>query len=41
MDDIIKMLAFALVLRLPVLIKQLKLWHLGYLDRESRNQEKK
>lgn len=38
MDDIIKMLAFALVLRLPALIKQLRLWHLGYLDRESRKE---
>lgn len=40
-EDIIKTLAIVFLVRLPALIKQLKEWHLGYLDRKPNNQEDK
>lgn len=39
-EDIIKTLAIVFVLRLPALTKQLRLWHLGYLDRKPNNKDK-
>ncbi|WP_422636029.1 hypothetical protein [Staphylococcus gallinarum] len=41
MEDIIKTLAFGIALRIPALIKQLRLWHLGYLDRKPNNKDEK
>ncbi|WP_435373882.1 hypothetical protein WKW47_03515 [Staphylococcus nepalensis] len=41
MEDIIKTLAIVFLVRLPALVKQLRLWHLGYLDRKHNNQDEK
>ncbi|MDW3927223.1 MULTISPECIES: hypothetical protein [Staphylococcus] len=40
MEDIIKTLAIVFLVRLPALVKQLRLWHLGYLDRKPNNKDK-
>ncbi|ERF48850.1 hypothetical protein SAR03_22990 [Staphylococcus arlettae] len=41
MDDIEKFLAIATIMRTPGILKQLRLWHFGVLDRKRNNKEDK
>lgn len=37
---IIKTLLIVFIVRLPALIKQLRIWHLGFIDRKQSNKDK-
>ena len=39
-EDIIKTLLIVFIVRLPALIKQLRIWHLGFIDRNLSNKDK-